>query len=242
MRSRDKQEGESRRLFLAGSAAWAAVLGASACAGQKPAEEPRSDEGSAQGKTEEEISPTEDLMREHGVLDRALLVYEAALARFVEADPSPIPTVAKTADLLRRFIEDYHERLEEQFVFPRLESRLPALVATLRLQHDRGRAVTDEILRLTRSGGSDLVAQHGRLSELLRAYIRMYRPHAAREETVLFPAFREVVKGHEYEELGERFEEREHALFGARGFEAIVDDVAGLERELHIEDLAAFTP
>ena len=45
-------------------------------------------------------------------------------------------------------------------------------------------------------------------SRSLRAFGRMYRPHAAREDTVLFPAFRDVVGRAAYRELGEQFEEQ----------------------------------
>ena len=76
----------------------------------------------------------------------------------------------------------------------------------------------------------------------LRLFIRMYRPHAAREDTVLFPAFRSLVSTHEYAALGEEFEEKEHALFGEDGFERVVAEVAVLERTLGIHDLAGFTP
>jgi hypothetical protein len=70
----------------------------------------------------------------------------------------------------------------------------------------------------------------------------MYRPHAAREDTVLFPAFRRIVTPNEYDSLGEQFEDQEHKLFGEDGFEKIVDEVTGLEKKLGIEDLAQFTP
>jgi hypothetical protein len=35
----------------------------------------------------------------------------------------------------------------------------------------------------------------------------MYRPHAVREDTVVFPAFRSVVGHSAYRELGEQFED-----------------------------------
>ena len=37
----------------------------------------------------------------------------------------------------------------------------------------------------------------------------MYRPHEAREDTVLFPALRTILKPKQVEELGERMEEDE---------------------------------
>jgi hypothetical protein len=70
----------------------------------------------------------------------------------------------------------------------------------------------------------------------------MYRPHAAREDTVLFPALRSVVTPSEFDPLGDQFEDQEHALFGPSGFEQVVAEVAKLEESLGIQDLAAFTP
>ena len=70
----------------------------------------------------------------------------------------------------------------------------------------------------------------------------MYRPHEAREDTVLFPAFRKLVSKHEYDSLGEEFEGNEHKLFGSDGFETIVNKVAEIEKALGIYELSQFTP
>jgi hypothetical protein len=68
----------------------------------------------------------------------------------------------------------------------------------------------------------------------------MYRPHEAREDTILFPALHEIVSAHEYAALGEDFEKKEHELFGDEGFEKMVDRVAGIEKSMGIYDLAQF--
>jgi hemerythrin-like domain-containing protein len=142
------------------------------------------------------------------------------------------------ASIVRRFIEDYHEKLEEEHLFPRLEKagKLVELVATLRAQHLAGRQLTDAILAA--SAANDAHA----LAAPVHAFARMYRPHAAREDTVIFPAFKALLPRHEYEDLGEKFEGIEHQLFGKAGFEGIVDEVAALEKTLGIDDLATFTP
>jgi len=80
------------------------------------------------------------------------------------------------------------------------------------------------------------------LKDALRQFTRMYRPHEAREDTVLFPSLRTVVSKHEFDALGEDFEKKEHQLFGEDGFERMVERVAGIERTLGIYDLAQFTP
>ena len=81
-----------------------------------------------------------------------------------------------------------------------------------------------------------------RLSGSLKAFVRMYNPHEAREDTVLFPALRKIVTKSEYDALGEDFEKKEHQLFGEDGFDKIVDRVAAIEKKLGIHDLAQFTP
>jgi hypothetical protein len=71
----------------------------------------------------------------------------------------------------------------------------------------------------------------------------MYEPHKAREDTVLFPAFRKIVSKHEYDALGEEFEKKERQFFQGDGFEKNVDTVAGLEKRLGTYfDLAQSTP
>jgi len=193
---------------------------------------------------EEEVSPSEDLMREHGLLERILLVYEESVARLDSGRDLQPGVLVGAAAIVRQFVEDYHEKLEEDFVFPRLERarKLAELVATLRTQHQAGRRLTDVIARLATKTTIAAEASRRELTTALRAFIRMYRPHAAREDTVLFPAFREVVSKREYAELGEQFEHKEHELFGEQGFTGMVDAVAKLERELGIADLASFTP
>jgi hemerythrin-like domain-containing protein len=70
----------------------------------------------------------------------------------------------------------------------------------------------------------------------------MYRPHAAREDTVLYPAFRSVISPKEFLDLREEFEDKEEKLFGKNGFEKVVAQVADLEKRLGIYQLAQFTP
>jgi hemerythrin-like domain-containing protein len=194
---------------------------------------------------EEEVSPGEDLMREHGVLKRILLVYEEAERRLLAggADLSS-EAVHKAATLIRTFIEDYHEKLEEDFLFPRYRkaNKFMDLVEVLAAQHQAGRRLTDRTLQLATNSALKDEANRKQLATALRQFVRMYAPHEAREDTVLFPALRKIVTPNEYDALGEDFEEKEHQLFGEDGFEAIVDKVAAIEKELGIYELAQFTP
>jgi hemerythrin-like domain-containing protein len=224
-------------LFASALAAGAALAG---CAGNRAAK------GSAKSKgAGDEISPVEDLMREHGVLRRVLLIYDDAALRLetggLDVDPG---VLTQASGIIKSFIEEYHEKLEENFLFPRFEQNnvQKDLVAVLRVQHSVGRRVTAEIRSL--SSGVRVVDPGNRreLAAALRRFTRMYRPHAAREDTVLFPALHKIVSGNEYDALGEEFEKKETELFGEDGFESMVEKVATLERQVGLFDLNQFTP
>ena len=70
----------------------------------------------------------------------------------------------------------------------------------------------------------------------------MYRPHAAREDTVVFPAFHKAIGEKQFDEIGEQMEKQEQKLFGEGGFAKIVEAVAEEERALGIYELDQFTP
>jgi len=236
------ESSSTRRSFLRqGSIAGAALIAPLSLSQQKP-------EGKEKGKKEKEdekISPAEDLMREHGVLNRILLIYDEHLRFLSEKKPFDGSVLVAAADMVRRFVEDYHERLEEDFLFPRFRKagKHVKLVDTLQAQHKAGRDLTAKIRELAATATLKYVSTDSeKLTDALRAFLRMYRPHEAREDTVLFPAFRAIVSPHEYDSLGDDFEKKEDELFGDEGFFKVVDQVAQLEKKLDIYELAQFTP
>jgi hemerythrin-like domain-containing protein len=143
--------------------------------------------------------------------------------------------LTSSALIVRDFIENYHEKSEEEQVFPRFKKagKMVDLVDYLLAQHSAGRIVTDTILKLaptSRKEGED----RRQLISTMQAFITIYRPHAAWEDTDLFPKLKDVVSPHEYDAMAEDFERKEHALFGDDGFEKTVNRVAKLEQAIGI--------
>lgn len=222
----------NRRAFLTATSG-IVVLG---CAG--------SSHSSAQpkaGEEAEEVTPAEDLMREHGVLRRVMYLYDDASHRLDVQQEVPLDALASCAGIVRRVIENYHEKLEENLLFPLFEKagKLADLTAVLRRQHEVGRTLTEQIVALAKAPLAD--ADRAKLATLLRRFNHMYRPHAAREDTVLFPELRSLVGGAAYHELGEQFEDKEKQMLGDHGFERAVADVAKLEQAFGLDDLAKLT-
>lgn len=155
------------------------LVGLPALVGAVPQEEIDAEEG---------VTAPEDLMKEHGVLNRCLLVYEEAVRRLRNKEDISPDVFNQTATLIR-----------------------------------------------TPDNRAQLMAA-------CQSFIRMYRPHESREDTVLFPAIRTLLTPQQVEALGERMEEDEHTVLGDEGFEKSVDAVAAIEKTLGIYDLNQFTP
>jgi len=228
----DMLESRRKALLMTAGAVAGTTLALAACGG--------AESGS------KEVLAVEDMMREHGVLRRALLVYAEAAARLRSGQgPVPADALGQAAALFRSFGEDYHERrLEEAFVFPAVEKAggpTASLPAVLKAQHDRGREITAYITAVTR-GGSIASANAGPLAQTLDGFVRMYQQHAALEDTQVFPAWKAAVSSHEYEELSDRFEELEKQMFGKDGYEDAVSRIGLIERAFGLDDAARLTP
>ena len=195
-------------------------------------------------EAEEEVTPTEDLMREHGLLNRILLIYDTCKLHLINNETFNPDALNQSANIIRTFIEDYHEKLEEDFLFPRFEkaNQMTGLVKILRSQHLAGRDLTNRIIQFSKMNSIETSDEKQNLIHLLNDFNYMYRPHEAREDTVLFPALKKIVSENEYDALGEDFEHKEHELFGEDGFDMMVDKVADIEKQLGIYDLSLFTP
>lgn len=214
------------------------ALGAVAAVSQPSALAGAADERS------ERVGAVEDLMREHGVLRRALIVYDACVPHLLH-EPGTIDAAAlhRTAQLFHAFGEDYHERkLEEAHIFPRLAQvdAFTGYVDVLREQHARGREITEYVARVT-AGAHVESADAAPLAAALTHFVRMYAAHAAREDTVVFPAWKKLLTDHELGEFGERFEQIEHEEFGGDGFDQAIADMTDIERTLGLAELAQFT-
>ena len=194
---------------------------------------------------EDEIGAVEDLMREHGVLRRALLVYFETAPK-LRADPGGIPpeAIASTAKLFRGFGENYHERmLEEPHIFPAVKKAGGAAatyIDVLKAQHDRGREVTDYILAVAGQGAIG-AGDAEPLARALETFVLMYQNHAVREDTIVFPAWKQALSKRQFHEMGERFDDIEHRQFGKDGFDDAVKEIGRIEQVLGLADLGQFT-
>jgi len=227
----------TRRTLLAAGTAGTGLFLAPSSRGAQAARQTRDEE--------KEVGAAEDLMREHGVLRRALLVYRESATRLRAASRSiDWQPLHETALLFRSFGEDYHERkLEEAHIFPAVrKAGGPAAsdVDTRIDQHRRGREITDYILEVT-SKGALTTPDAESLARVFDSLDLMYENHAAREDTIVFPAWKATLSPRQLDEMGELFEEIERRTFGHDGFEDAIAKIGRIEQTLGFADIAQFT-
>jgi hemerythrin-like domain-containing protein len=248
--AKQMSEQDSRRSFILYGAAGLGAALISSCAAGMNADQQNANTVKSNDEKKvpdaKEVTAVEDLMREHGILRRALLIYSETAMRLRKnaSDVSP-DALQRTAKLFRTFGEDYHEKkLEEAYLFPRIKEKAAGSVAasyvdTLIAQHNRGREITDYIISAT--NGHKLGAEAARFTDVLEGFVRMYQNHAAREDTMIFPAWKDAVTSDEYDELNDKFEDIEHEQFGEDGFEDAVKQIGAIEADLNLSDIAQFT-
>ena len=224
--------------LVAGLALGASTLTLAGCKGGGEEKEKKGEGGEA------EVTANEDLMREHGVLRRILVAYREVAPKLAAGAPVDAAALGSAAGLFRTFGEQYHEQmLEEQHIFPivrKAGGEAGRLADTLVAQHARGREINDFIIARTR-GGKISAGDGPVMARAMTAFARMYEAHAAREDTVVFPAFKKAVGLKAYDELGDQFEEIERKTFGGDGFDIAMSKIGDIERALGVSDLAAFT-
>ena len=174
-------------------------------------------------------TPNEDLMQEHGLVTRVILVYGRAIELLNSNQAIDLALIGRAAQIVARVIHGHHEVEEERIVFPVVEKTagMQKLTSTLRGQHNAARGITAII---GRNAGAVSVKEPARRKELIVAmqnFINMYGPHGAHEDTEIYPAFRDALTRDEYAKVAEQFAADEQRVNKENGFR---ENVAGLAR------------
>lgn len=192
--------------------------------------------------TEGGITATERLMRDSGVLLRILSIYEAGGRRLGGGEDIEPAIFTQAAETMRDFVHGYHEKQEDEQVFPRFKKagRMVELIDVMTAQHASGQKLTARILDLAPRSGTK--AERQSMIDAMQASIVLYRPHVARELTDVLPTLRTLVTPNEFDELSAALDKDETEKLGAEGFDRMAKKVEALEKRIGINDLSQFTP
>ena len=185
------------------------------------------------------IGAIETLMRGHGLLSRAMIIYSVIKGRIInkqETDPS---LVTETASVFHNYLESFHEMAEEKYIFAPLEKNNLCFgaIQELKIQHGTGYELTNRITVLAKNG-----KMNSELVENFDYFDKMYRHHTAYEDTVIFPSFEALEKRSELAELATDLDLEEKKILGHHGFNDFLKQIASVEKKLGVYDLSTSTP
>ncbi len=185
------------------------------------------------------ISAIETLMRGHGLLSRAMIIYGVIKDRIVKGQETDPSLVLATASVFHDYLEGFHEMAEEKYIFAPMEKNNVcfAAIQELKIQHGTGYELTQRITNLGKKG-----KMNSELAKYFNDFKNMYRHHTAYEDTVIFPAFEAMEKRNELAELVADFDLEEKRVLGHHGFDDFLKQIANIEMKLGIYDLSTSTP
>jgi hypothetical protein len=109
-------------------------------------------------------------------------------------------------------------------------------------QHERSTASgTDHVLAVTNSPRIS-TANAEPLAKVFESFVLTYENHAAREDTIVFPAWKKNFSTKQLDEISDQFEDIEHKMFGKDGFMDAEKEISSIEGALGFADLSQFTP
>jgi hemerythrin-like domain-containing protein len=191
----------------------------------------------------EESSPMEDLMREHGVVERILLIYQRILEKAITGQEIDVTAINQASRMIEEFVSDHHEKEEEEYVFPKFREAnyIVDIVDTLEHQHDVSRELNRQVMDLSSKGADISQEDLVRLLDRCGMFINMYLPHISRENTIVFPTFFDIVSREYVQEVREKMEDEEEQVLGETGFRGFVGRVAELEKRVGCYELSQYT-
>ncbi len=188
-------------------------------------------------------SPAEQIMHQHGLIQRLVLTYDEIARRLKQGKAVPGGAL-NTGAFVTRFIEGYHEKLEEKHLFPLFQKKneYRPLIKTLGKQHKAGQKLAERVYFLAGRGNVSKDPVRSDLADALHKYGRMYRAHAAYEDTVLLPALRKVADDALIQKISSQFEQMTQDRLGEEGLRGVLQQLRPIEKELGIGGLNSYTP
>lgn len=192
----------------------------------------------ASGKDSISIGAIETLSRGHGLLGRAMIIYDVIRERLGKGHSIEPESILKTADVFHSYLEEFHEKTEEKYVFASMEKAKLCFdsIQELKVQHGTGFELNKRISSLAKDGklGPELAGYLGDFNS-------MYRHHMAWEDTVIFPAFDDLEGSKNITSLAAEVAADEKKILGGSGFESFVKQLADVEKRLGIFELSGST-
>ena len=160
---------------------------------------------------------TDSLEHEHRTIEKIVRVMGVLVDELAEKRDIDDDVLRDLCQFLRVYGHQCHHGKEESYLFPILESHgVPeegCPLGALRHEHERSRALTQELVRASAEYAVNRPAGSSALSEVLRNLAQFYPAHIWKEEYLLFPMARKVLSEEDDQRLLKEFKSVESDIF-----------------------------
>lgn len=169
---------------------------------------------------------SEDLMYEHALLDRIILLLEHINIKLVDdLDISKkMEQIIILITIVKDFIENFHEKMEEKYIFPYFSKheKYKEYINILIFQHIESNKITNKIIEYAKENNKEL-------NSMIHQFIYMYRAHANRENTIIFKKIKKIIPIDEYKKISEKMDLLEDEQFGKGAYDKFLKMIIDIE-------------
>lgn len=162
------------------------------------------------------MKPTDDLMDEHRVIERMLVILIKASNRLEEGKSVDSAFYVGAVDFLKNFADKCHHSKEEKLLFVKMMERGVSgevgPIAVMMREHQDGRAHVKNLDKLSKEKMTKSTKDG--LIKASRAYADLLSKHIQKEDNILYPMANQILDDADQRELEKGFEEVEEKVMG----------------------------
>ena len=178
---------------------------------------------------------TEIMMEEHRAIERVLSSLERATLRLGRGDEVYLRFFSGCSAFFRGFVDGYHQKKEEQFLFPALVNNgLPkesGPIAVMLAEHAQGRYLAQLLGSATIQLQTGDLRRREQVINSAAGYIKLFRQHIYKEEKILSPLAEKVIPLEQKERINLSFESMQYEEMGEEVHEKYFSLAERLQRE-----------
>ena len=160
---------------------------------------------------------TDTLEHEHRTIEKIVRVMGVLVDELAENRDIDDDVLRDLCQFLQVYGHQCHHGKEESYLFPMLESHgVPeegCPLGALRHEHERSRALTQELVQASAEYAANRHHSSSTLSEVLRNLAQFYPAHIWKEEYLLFPLARKVLSEEDDQRLLKEFRSVESDIY-----------------------------
>ena len=160
---------------------------------------------------------TDSLEHEHRTIEKIVRVTGVLVDELAENRDIDDDILRDLCQFLRVYGHQCHHGKEESYLFPMLERHgVPeegCPLGALRHEHERSRALTQELVQASAEYAANRHDGSSALSEVLRNIAQFYPAHIWKEEYLLFPMARKVLSEEDDQRLLKEFKSVESDIY-----------------------------